>query len=131
MISISYQIMVFLDLMICLMVFLQDRIVKVVYLVSSIVVNISRPIVIISPCAFLSFWEAEFSRLAASINVVVYDGNRDARNIIRSVEFYEGGNIMVQVLLCSTEAVSEVCSSICFGVLVSRKTRTDQGLSCF
>ncbi|KAJ8441638.1 hypothetical protein Cgig2_025805 [Carnegiea gigantea] len=93
--------------MICLNAFLQDRIVKVVYLVSSLVVNISRPILIISPCAFLSVWEAEFLRLAASINVVVYGGSRDARNIIRSVEFYEGGNIMLQVLLSNIEVVSE------------------------
>ena len=99
---------------------------KVVYLVSSLVVNIYRPILIISPCAFLSVWEAEFLRLAGSINVVVYGGNRDARNIIRSVEFYEGGNIMLQVLLSSIEVVSEVCSSIYFGVLVVlEKTRTD------
>lgn len=89
--------------------FLQDRIVKVIHLVSSLVTNVCGPFLIITPHAYLSSWEDEFVRLAASVNVVVYGGNADARDIIRSLEFYdEGGKVMLHVLLSSAEIVAEV-----------------------
>ncbi|KNA08678.1 hypothetical protein SOVF_160460 isoform B [Spinacia oleracea] len=86
----------------------QDRFVKVIHLVSSLVTHVSRPFLIISPYASLPSWEAEFAHVDASINVVVYGGNADARNIIRSLEVYEeGSQVMLQVLLSSAEAVAE------------------------
>lgn len=99
-----------LTFMCCLNGFLQDRFVKVIHLVSSLVTHVSRPFLIISPYASLPSWEAEFAHVDASINVVVYGGNADARNIIRSLEVYEeGSQVMLQVLLSSAEAVAEVC----------------------
>ncbi|XP_021732343.1 uncharacterized protein LOC110699165 isoform X2 [Chenopodium quinoa] len=86
----------------------QDRFVKVIHLVSSLVTQGSWPFLIICPNASLPSWEAEFLHLAASINVVVYGGNADARHIIRSLEFYEdGGQVLLQVLLSSAEAIAE------------------------
>ncbi|KAL6508725.1 hypothetical protein OROHE_021284 [Orobanche hederae] len=56
----------------------------------------------------LSQWEAEFARLAPSVDVVVYNGNIDTRKGIRASEFYEeGGCVMLQVLLSSREVVFE------------------------
>ncbi|XP_010689098.2 helicase protein MOM1 isoform X3 [Beta vulgaris subsp. vulgaris] len=86
----------------------QDRFVKVVYLVLSLVMDVFRPFLIITTEASLSSWEAEFVRLAASVNVVVYGGNADARNIIRSLEFYkDDGQVMLQVLISTVEAIAE------------------------
>ncbi|XP_021766470.1 uncharacterized protein LOC110730938 isoform X1 [Chenopodium quinoa] len=86
----------------------QDRFVKVIHFVSSLVTQGSRPFLIICPNASLPSWEAEFLHLAASINVVVYGGNADARHIIRSLEFYvDGGQVLLQVLLSSAEAIAE------------------------
>lgn len=60
----------------------------------------------------LSRWEAYFEQLAPSVDVVVYSGSTDTRNMIRVSEFYnEGGCMIVQVLLSSVEAVLEVWRS--------------------
>lgn len=77
--------------------------------IGSLASNISHPFLVISDSSALSLWEAEFSRLDSSIDVVVYSGKEDSRRIIRTCEFYEeGGCIMFQVLLSSIEALVEV-----------------------
>lgn len=71
--------------------------------------DICRPFLIVTTSGSLSQWEAEFARLAPSVDVVVYNGSRDTRKGIRASEFYEEeGCMMIQVLLSSIEAVSEV-----------------------
>ncbi|KAK9676594.1 hypothetical protein RND81_11G087600 [Saponaria officinalis] len=86
----------------------QDRMMKTIYFISSILSNVSRPFLIIAPHESLSNWEAEFLRFTTSINVVVYSGKADSRSIIRKLEFYgEGSQLMFQVLLSSVEAISE------------------------
>lgn len=85
---------------------------KVIHFISSLVTNVHRPFLIITPRASLSSWEAEFVHLASSINVVVYGGSANARNIIRSLEFYEGDQVMFQVLLSRPEAIAEVCGYV-------------------
>ncbi|KAL9244340.1 hypothetical protein vseg_018127 [Gypsophila vaccaria] len=86
----------------------QDKMMKIIYFISSVLSNVSRPLLIIAPHESLSDWEAEFLRFTTSINVVVYSGQADSRNIIRKLEFYgEGSELMFQVLLSSVEAISE------------------------
>ncbi|KAH9614916.1 hypothetical protein KSS87_023646 [Heliosperma pusillum] len=86
----------------------QDRIMKIIYFISSILHNVHRPFLIITPHESLSNWEAEFIRVTASINVVVYSGNADSRNIIRNMELYgEDSDPMLQVLISNVEAISE------------------------
>ncbi|KAL9243913.1 hypothetical protein vseg_017748 [Gypsophila vaccaria] len=86
----------------------EDRVMKVIYFISSILSSVVRPFLIVTPRESLAFWEAEFLRFTSSINVVVYGGNVDSRKIIRSLEFYqEGGELMLQVLLSSVEDISE------------------------
>ncbi|KAL0457018.1 UNVERIFIED_CONTAM: Helicase protein MOM1 [Sesamum latifolium] len=68
----------------------------------------SRPFLIVTASGSLSQWEAEFAQLVPSVDVVVYNGNKDIRKGIRASEFYEeGGQVMLQVLLSSAEAVLE------------------------
>ncbi|KAK4429053.1 Helicase protein MOM1 [Sesamum alatum] len=67
----------------------------------------SRPFLIVTASGSLSQWEAEFAQLVPSVDVVVYNGNKDTRKGIRASEFYEGGQVMLQVLLSSAEAVLE------------------------
>ncbi|KAK9280486.1 hypothetical protein L1049_014178 [Liquidambar formosana] len=86
----------------------QERIMKVILFILSLQSNVCYPFLIISASSAISSWEAEFSRLAASVNVIVYNGNRDMRRSIRTLEFYsEGGCIMFQVLLSPPEAIVE------------------------
>lgn len=71
--------------------------------------DICCPFLIVTSSSSLSQWEAEFTRLAPSIDVVVSSGSRNSIRRIKSLEFYdEGGFMMLQVLLSSLEAVIEV-----------------------
>ncbi|KAK9124231.1 hypothetical protein Sjap_013833 [Stephania japonica] len=86
----------------------KDRILRVILSISSLNSNMCRPLLIISASA-ISTWESEFARLAPSINVVVYNANKDVRDCIRKLEFYgEDGCIMFHVLLAAPEVVVEV-----------------------
>ncbi|KAF5823626.1 putative DNA helicase chromatin remodeling SNF2 family [Helianthus annuus] len=79
---------------------LQDRLVKVVSFVSSLLDDIKKPILIIASTSALSLWEIEFSKWSKSVNVVTYKGTKDIRAAIRGSKF--------QVLLSSPDAVVEV-----------------------
>lgn len=71
--------------------------------------DVCCPFLIVTTSSSLLQWEAEFTRWAPSIDVVVYSGRRDSRRRIKSLEFYdEGGFRILQVLLSSLEAVIEV-----------------------
>lgn len=87
--------------------FLQERMVKVIALIVSFQSDLHRPFLIISTPSTLCCWDDEFFRLAPSINVVVYGGNKDLRRSIRTMEFDEAG-IMCQVLVTTPEAIIEV-----------------------
>ena len=86
----------------------QDRVIKTILFTASILPYICRPFLIISTSTSLSLWEAKFNRLAASINVVVYNGEKDVRKSIQDLEFYEDGSVMLQVLLSHPDAILEV-----------------------
>ncbi|KAL7173695.1 hypothetical protein ACSBR2_033030 [Camellia fascicularis] len=86
----------------------QERVTEVVLFILSLLSDVSQPSLIISNSSVLSLWEAEFSRLAPSTDVVVYGGSKDSRRIIRTLEFSEdGGCTMFQVLLCPINALVE------------------------
>lgn len=88
---------------------LQERIVKVILFILSLLSDVSRPFLIISTSTLLLSWEDEFSRLAPSTDVVVYNGSKEIRTSVRTLEFYEeGGCIMFQALITSPEIVIEV-----------------------
>ncbi|KAJ1257489.1 hypothetical protein BS78_10G000700 [Paspalum vaginatum] len=90
----------------------QERVIKTIFFVSSILPHISQPLLIVSTSASLSLWETKFNRLAASINVVVYNGVKDVRKSIQNLEFYEDGSVMFQVLLTHPDAVFEDIEAI-------------------
>ncbi|EHA8589262.1 hypothetical protein COCNU_scaffold008759G000060 [Cocos nucifera] len=76
-----------------------------------------RPYLIISAAASLPSWESEFARLSPTVNIVVYNGTKDVRRMIQTVEFYdEGGCIMFQVLISHSDAVVEDLEALyCIG----------------
>ncbi|KAL3618573.1 hypothetical protein CASFOL_037655 [Castilleja foliolosa] len=85
----------------------QDRAMTLVFFFRYLA-EICHPFLIITASDSLSQWEAEFARLAPSVDIVVYNGNADTRKRISASEFYEeGGCVMLQVLLSSPEAVIE------------------------
>lgn len=86
----------------------QERVIKTILFVTSILPHICRPLLIVSTSAFISLWETKFSRLAASINIVVYNGEKDVRKSIRDLEFCDDGSVMFQVLLSHHDAIVEV-----------------------
>ncbi|KAI7990761.1 Helicase protein MOM1 [Camellia lanceoleosa] len=107
----------------------QERVIEVILFILSLVSDVTQPFLIITNSCALSLWEAEFSRLSSSTNVVVYSGNKDSRRIIRTFEFYEeGGCIMFQVLLSTVEAIVEDLEVInCFrweGIIVDECQHT-------
>lgn len=86
----------------------QERIQKVVSFITSMQSDVCRPFLIISSPGSLSTWENELMHTAPSVNFVTYSGNRDVRESIRTLEFYDdGGRIMLQVLLSPIDAVIE------------------------
>ncbi|KAM0999812.1 hypothetical protein PS1_006470 [Malus domestica] len=84
----------------------KERIAKVIAFIRYLQSDAYQPFLIISTPSTLCYWEDEFSRLAPSMNVVVYSGNKDLRRSIRSIEFDEAGGIF-QVLVTSPEAIIE------------------------
>lgn len=89
--------------------FWQEAKVKSIVFISYLLSYSCHPFLVISTIPSLSKWEAEFARLAPSINIVVYSGNKKAREMIRSLEFYEeGGCVMFKVLITSPDVILEV-----------------------
>ncbi|XP_071908255.1 uncharacterized protein [Coffea arabica] len=86
----------------------QERVVKVVLFVLSLLKETSGPFLIITTSTSLSMWEAEFQHWASNVNLLVYKGSGDIRGMIRDLEFYnQGGSIMFQVLLSPSVTVVE------------------------
>ncbi|XP_020538244.1 protein CHROMATIN REMODELING 4 isoform X2 [Jatropha curcas] len=75
----------------------QERILKVILFILYLQHIVRRPLLIISSANALSVWEAEFLRVASSVNFIVYEGNKDVRNSIRSLEFYNEGSGIVKI----------------------------------
>ncbi|CAL9090862.1 unnamed protein product [Musa textilis] len=93
----------------------QERVMKSILFILSLLSYACRPFLIVTPWTSLSLWETEFNRLAPSINLVVYNGSKDVRKMIQSLEFYQGGGcIMFQVLLSHPAAILEVSLFVCF-----------------
>lgn len=96
---------------------LQEHISKVTSFILSLICDGCLPFLIISPSTSVYSWDAEFFRRAPTVNVVVYNGSKDARRCIRKLEFFhEGASIVFQVLISPPEAIVEVFifSLLCF-----------------
>ncbi|CAM6110091.1 unnamed protein product [Calypogeia fissa] len=64
----------------------------------------SRPALVIAPKSTLPGWEQEFRRWAPSLNVVVYQGDKENRAFIREHEFHSANKTpLFEVLLTSYE----------------------------
>ncbi|XP_048137315.1 helicase protein MOM1-like isoform X2 [Rhodamnia argentea] len=86
----------------------QEHILKVTSFVLSLERDGCLPFLIISPSTSVHSWDAEFFRLAPTLNVVVFNGSKDARKFIRNLEFSEeGASLAFQVLISPPEAIVE------------------------
>ncbi|XP_020580653.1 uncharacterized protein LOC110024818 isoform X2 [Phalaenopsis equestris] len=86
----------------------QERFTKSILFVLSLQCFACQPSLVIATSGSLPLWQAEFRRLAPSLNVIMYGGDKDVRKMIRNVEFYEeSGCLMFQVLLADHEAIIE------------------------
>lgn len=85
----------------------KERVIKTILFAMSILPDVCRPLLIVSTSASLALWEAKFNRLAPSINVVVYNGEKGVRKTIQDLEFYEKDSVMLQVLLSHPDAIIE------------------------
>ncbi|XP_061376668.1 uncharacterized protein LOC133318648 [Gastrolobium bilobum] len=84
-----------------------ERILKVVAFILSLHFDTYRPFLIITTAASLHSWEGEFYQLQ-STDVVIYNGNKETRNSIRKIEFYDEGRcILFQVLIIVQEILIE------------------------
>lgn len=92
---------------------MQERATTAIFLIHSMIETF-RPFLIITTNDSLSQWEADFERLVPSVDVVVYSGNSDTREIIRASEFFDRGCMVVQVLVSSVETVLEVWRTLCY-----------------
>ncbi|KAL8154459.1 hypothetical protein V2J09_012219 [Rumex salicifolius] len=90
-----------------LMIDEQVQAAHIIYFILALQPNVSRPFLVMVPSSSISKWEAEFSFVASSVNTVVYNGNRDARRLIRTLEFYDGPHVMFTVLLSTLDIISE------------------------
>ncbi|KAH9288415.1 hypothetical protein KI387_032532 [Taxus chinensis] len=69
--------------------------------------DIIQPVLIVTSIAGVSLWESEILQWDPSVNIIVYCGNRDARDVIRKLEFFdESGCMMAQIVLSTVDIVS-------------------------
>ncbi|KAI6685811.1 hypothetical protein NL676_031724 [Syzygium grande] len=86
----------------------QEHISKVTSFILSLKCDGCLPFLIISPSTSVYSWDAEFFHRAPTVNVVVYNGSKDARRCIRKLEYFqEGAPIVFQVLISPPEAIVE------------------------
>ncbi|KAL0914065.1 hypothetical protein M5K25_017570 [Dendrobium thyrsiflorum] len=86
----------------------QERFTKSVLFALSLQCYACQPCLVITTSDSLPLWQVEFGRLAPSLNVVMYEGDKGVRKMIRNIEFYEeSGCLMLQVLLADHEAINE------------------------
>nr|XP_043611957.1 chromodomain-helicase-DNA-binding protein 4-like [Erigeron canadensis] len=86
----------------------QDRLLKVVFFVISLLDNMKKPILIIAASNAISLWEAKFSKWSKLTNVVTYKGSEHVRATIRTSKFYhENESMKFQVLLSTPDVIVE------------------------
>ena len=57
----------------------------------SLALNVAGPYLVVVPLSVITNWLSEFSKWAKQLNVVVYVGDAQSREVIRSYEFHGGG----------------------------------------
>ncbi|XP_057864196.2 uncharacterized protein LOC131072142 isoform X2 [Cryptomeria japonica] len=84
----------------------QDRILTTIMFLLLLIkeFEVARPILVVLPSTTISSWEDEFLRFDSCVNFVVYNGNRNSREVIRKQEFYEeSGCVMAQIVLTTCD----------------------------
>ncbi|XP_062224344.1 uncharacterized protein LOC133922851 isoform X2 [Phragmites australis] len=85
----------------------KERVMKTILFVLTVLPDVCQPFLLVTT-ASLALWKAEFNRFAPCINVVVYDGEKDARKLIKKLEFDENGShVMLHILLAHPDSILE------------------------
>ncbi|CAM0148714.1 unnamed protein product [Urochloa decumbens] len=99
-------------------VFVDDKehVMKTILFILSVLPDARRPFLLVTS-ASLPTWEAEFSRFAPHINIVVYAGEKDVHRLIQNPEFHGNGrHTMLHVLLAHPDAILEDIKNVeCIG----------------
>ncbi|KAK8965102.1 ATP-dependent DNA helicase DDM1 [Platanthera guangdongensis] len=86
-----------------------ERITRAIMFVLSLQSHACQPSLIITTTGSLQLWQADFRRLAPSMNVIMYQGDKHVRKLIQNVEFYDkSGRLMFQVLLADPKSIVEL-----------------------
>lgn len=81
---------------------------KTVLFIMSLLPDVCQPFLVVTTTS-LSLWESEFKRFAPFINVVLYDGDKEARKSIQDLKFNtNGSSMMPHVFLAHPDALLEV-----------------------
>jgi chromodomain-helicase-DNA-binding protein 4 len=87
---------------------MQEHVMKTILFILSVLPDACQPFLLLTN-ASLPLWEAEFSRFAPSINIIVYDGEKDVHKLVQNPEFHENGrHTMLHVILAHPDAILEV-----------------------
>ncbi|CAN6277296.1 unnamed protein product [Urochloa humidicola] len=94
----------------------KEHVMKTILFILSVLPDARRPFLLVTS-ASLPSWEAEFSRFAPCINIVVYAGEKDVHKLIQNPEFHENGrHTMLHVLLAHPDATLEDIKNVeCIG----------------
>ncbi|PAN03583.1 hypothetical protein PAHAL_1G006900 [Panicum hallii] len=99
-------------------VFVDDKehVMKTILFILSVLPDACQPFLLLTN-ASLPLWEAEFSRFAPSINIIVYDGEKDVHKLVQNPEFHENGrHTMLHVILAHPDAILENIKTLeCIG----------------
>ncbi|RLN07805.1 uncharacterized protein C2845_PM11G12100 [Panicum miliaceum] len=99
-------------------VFVDDKehVMKTILFILSVLPDACQPFLLLTN-ASLPLWEAEFSRFAPSINIIVYDGEKDVHKLVQNPEFHENGrHTMLHVVLAHPDAILENIKNLeCIG----------------
>ncbi|RLM79052.1 hypothetical protein C2845_PM12G00620 [Panicum miliaceum] len=90
-------------------VFVDDKehVMKTILFILSVLPDACQPFLLLTN-ASVPLWEAEFSRFAPSINIIVYDGEKDVHKLVQNPEFHENGrHTMLHVVLAHPDAILE------------------------
>jgi len=88
---------------------------KTIFFISSVLPDACHSFLLVTTSS-LPLWKAEFNRFAPSINIVVFDGEKDVLKLIQNPEFHENGShTMLHVLLAHPDVILEVIGNDLFG----------------
>jgi hypothetical protein len=99
--------------------FPQERVIRIILFIKSIIDNISQPFLILSTLKSLSLWEDKIRQLMPFVHIVVHT-NRFTNFLVEVTEFWgQDGHLLFQILLSNPDViqVTKFYPVLCFQVI--------------